>query len=249
MSDVVHAETVGTVATEQGNLKRSLQMKMFASPKLKKEVVSVVYADANDQVGRQKYPKGIAGGQVVGNIWEIKEKVGQLPDGTSKMSLLAIGEFEAVSYETGEVFNSTAAYLPGYYLETVKSMMEKGGAEAIVCALEIVLVPTGKSVPFAYEVRNLITRRPDNPINRLKAEMQAAGRLRLAPPPAHVPLIEGEVRSMTPAEPENTASGEFEDIEHDPALDASTGPADTPADAHNRHADPAAVPAGRRKSA
>jgi hypothetical protein len=188
----------GSVAEDVGNLKRSIQMKLFGTAKAKKK------AQETDEHEKFIYPKGLAVGQIVGEIFDVKEKSGTLPSGEVKMSLLAIGSFEAIVYETGEVMESTAAYLPGYYLDTVKSMLDRG-ANAIAFAVEIVLVPTGKSIPLAYEVKNLIRRRPDNVINKLKAEMAASKVLRLPPPtetaapdPDEVLAIEAQYEDVTP---------------------------------------------------
>ena len=184
MTDQAVTNEATSVAPEEATLKRSIQMKMFASK------------EDHREVGFKNAPKVL--GQLVGQIFDVKEKTGTLPNGETKMSLLAIGEFEGMNYATGEVFQSTSAYLPGYYLETVQSMLEKGNANAILFAIEIVLTPTGKNIPTAYEVRNLVRRRPDNPINLLKAEMAAAGRLRLPKPNNVQAAIEGEVLTLTP---------------------------------------------------
>jgi len=175
-------------------------MKLFGTAKMKKK------AQETDDNDKFIYPKGLAVGQIVGEIFDVKEKLGTLPSGEVKSSLLAIGSFEAVVYETGEVMESTAAYLPGYYLDTVKSMLDRG-ANAIAFAVEILLVPTGKSIPLAYEVKNLIRRRPDNVINKLKAEMASANMLRLPPPekvaaadPDEVLAIEAQYEDVTPDE-------------------------------------------------
>ena len=163
----------GTPTTiEEGTLKRSIQMKMFNS----KEITRKVIAEN----------KSITLGQLICEIYEVKEKMGTLPDGTPKMSLIAYGEFEAINYETGEVFKSAAAYLPGYYLEVVKSMLAKNQSGTIVAAIEIVLSPTGKSIPTGYEVRNLARRHPGSPLDEMKRQLQKADRLKLPPPPVEL---------------------------------------------------------------
>ncbi len=207
----------GSVAEDVGNLKRSIQMKMFASAKLKRDAQKV-----DDKTEKFVHPNGIPIGQVIGQIFEVKEKIGTLPDGTSKMSLVAIGDFEANCYETGEVFTSTAAYLPGYYLETVQSMFARG-APVIAFAIEIILVPTGKSIPLAYEVKNLIRRRPDDVLRQIKLELASANRLRLPPPEAVQAPIEGEVLSVeySPTDP----AAEIDAPDHD---DEATGDAPPP---------------------
>ena len=167
---------------EQATLKRSIQNKQFAT------------ADDKAEVAFKKISKTL--GQIVGQVFMIKEKTGELPSGEVKTSLLAIGDFEAVNYATGEVITSTSWYGPGYFMETLQSFKE-AGAQAIDVAVEIVLVPTGKSIPVAYEVRPLIARRPENKLNQLKLELQRAGRLRLpAPTPQTAGLLKGEVAEV-----------------------------------------------------
>lgn len=195
------AAAVTSVAADEGNLKRSIQMKFFAG---KETIKNVTIASAKIAAGMnpdEVEDRLIVGGQIIGQIFDVKGKVSKLPDGTEHESLVAIGEFEAANYETGEVVSSTAAYLPGYYLETVQSMLDKArDVPAIIFAVEVSIVATGKTVPYSYEVKNLIRRRPENPLNALKAEMKAAGRLRLPPPTLEAPkVIEGEVRVIEPA--------------------------------------------------
>lgn len=173
-----------SVAPNIATMKRSLQMKQFASKQDHKDVAF------------HETPKVL--GQVIGRIIAVSEKEGTLPDGERKVSLLALGQFEGSNYGTGEVFEATSAYLPGYYLEVVRAMLEKQGVEAVDFSIEIELVPTGKSIPTAYEVRNLLRRRPDNPLEVMKRELAAAGRLRLPPPSDAPALIEGEVRHVEP---------------------------------------------------
>ena len=223
-----------SAAADSGNLKRSLQMKMFASQRDKNAVAH----------SGKEMPLG----QIVGVIFDVKKKIGTLPDGTQKESRLAIGDFEAMVYKTGEVYNSTAAYLPDYFLETVESILEKSNEGAVMCAIELVLVPTGKSIPVAYEVKNLAVRRPENPINILKAELANAGRLRLPPPPAAVPQLPGEMRMVPALE---APSAPVEEAEIQPVVDGAPdveapdlsdeamsgeprGPAPTPAGGHGR---------------
>lgn len=210
MTDTPNAPAPTSVAPDEATMKRSLQMKMFASETDHLEV-GLEFQKTKDATKATKVL-----GQVIGQIFDVKEKLGRLPNGEQKVSLQAIGDFEAVNYKTGEVWNSSAAYLPGYFLETVQSMLKLPETHAIDFAIEIVLTPTGKPAPAiqtAYEVRNLIRRRPENPLNRMKQELAAAGRLRLPPPTENVAgLIEGEVRVVEP-EPvfDERSGGEHED--------------------------------------
>lgn len=188
---------MASVAPGVATLKRSLQMKHFASAD---DRTKVAFLNTKEETAK-RIEAGeaevftLAVGQVLGQIFKVDEKVGQLPDGSEKTSLLAIGDFEALSYKTGEIFSASSAYLPAYFLETVRAILAHPSNPGVVdFAVEIVLVPTFKSIPVAYEVKNLITRRPGNPINRLKAELAAANRLRLPPPPPETAeVLKGEV--------------------------------------------------------
>jgi hypothetical protein len=218
-------DTAPVVATVEGGeavLRRSLQMKFFAAKQAIKNV-SIASLEMKDG-GKPRNPAhaSITVGQVVGTIFDVQEKIGKLPNGDVSTSLLAIGEFEAVCYETGEVITTNAAYLPTYYLETARAAMSKDDCNrAILCALEIVMEATGKSVPYAYMVRPLIQRRPENPLNRLKAELQRHGRLRLPPPPeaSHEvdTLAAGALEGVT-SEPEyeTTTAEESASVDVDP---------------------------------
>lgn len=179
-----------SVAADVATTKRNIQMAFFASEEDRATVVL------------KKEP--IALGQVIGQIFKVEEREGKLPGGEPTHSLVAIGRFEAVNYKSGEVIESFTAYLPKYFLQTCKSMLDRPGSAAIAFAVEIVLTYTGKSgIPVAYEVRNLARRVAEDPINRIKAELEAAGRNRLGKPiplPAPQP---GEVLAI-PAPGEET---------------------------------------------
>lgn len=158
--------------------KRSIQMRMFKS---KTNILKCV----TDQII-------VPLGQIAGVIYDVVEKPGTLPNGEAKTSLLALGDFQAINYETGEVLEAKAAYLPGYFAEALRSIFIKSGARVAEIGIEICAEPTGldektnlpKSIPFAYGVKNLIARRAADPLEQLKRRMVAAGMLRLpAPPP------------------------------------------------------------------
>jgi hypothetical protein len=171
------------VASDAGMSKRSIDMKMFATPDTKKKVMAM---DPG---------QGIAVGQIVGGIVKVTEKQWPQKDGSFQISLSALGDFQATEYTAGEILEGNTANLPKYYLEAVRSMIELTG-RPIECALEIWLVATGKNIPIAYEVKNLVRRPADSIVNRLKREMAEAGRLRLPPPPMATALLPGEVREI-----------------------------------------------------
>lgn len=173
-TEVIESSPGRDVAVER----RSIQMRQF---KTKTNILACV----RDQVV-------VPLGQIAGSILEIQEKPGTLPNGEPKTSLLAIGEFEAICYETGEVMTAYAAYLPGYFAQALKVNLENGRGGMIGIGIEIVAEPTGldektglaKAIPFAYGVRNLLGRRADSPLEDVKRRMASKGMLKLSPPQA-----------------------------------------------------------------
>jgi hypothetical protein len=191
MAQAKISEQAAPAAPIEGNLKRAIQMKMFATD-IQKARVALAYSE--------KKPRAewdIAVGQLVGLITKVKEQTFEQKSGEINTALQALGEFEAVVFESGEVIESGVAYLPGYYLESVQALLEDPTIHSVEVAVEIHLVATGKSIPVAYEVANLVKRRPESPLNRMKAEIAAAGRLRL-PPPTELKRHPAEVSHIEP---------------------------------------------------
>lgn len=201
MTDTTPAHSV---APTEGNLKRAIQMKMFTTDAQKKRVAFMNEAEAI--------------GQIVGEIITVKTRSLELKDGSVSILMQAIGDFEAMVYETGEVFTSGVANLPKYFLETIAELERLGLAaqawKGMDVALEIVLVPTGANIPISYEVRPLIARRPDSAVNRMKLALQAANRLRL-PAPAPAPALQGEVLAVTHVETVEDQQAEAEEAATD----------------------------------
>lgn len=166
MSDT---NAVAPVETTAGTIKRAIQMGYFRNDQAKAAVM---------------LKQSTTLGQIIGTIYTVKEKIGEV-NGDVTRSLLAIGEFEAVIYATGEVMESASAYLPNYFLEAIKATLDAGGASyGITFAVEVVMVPTGKSIPFAYEVRNLAQKVAESPLQAMKRQLQAAGALKVSAPVA-----------------------------------------------------------------
>jgi hypothetical protein len=176
-----------TIAEAKG--KRSIQMKWFFTD-ADKARVALAKAENKPPEECQKI-----GGQIIGTIFEVQVRTNELPDGSTSESLAAIGEFEAINFESGEVIEAPTAYLPKYYLETVKAALERDASiKSILVGANVVAVATGKAIPVAYELVNLVPREPDSPMNRLKAAIAKTGKLRLAPPQ--------EIKALdAPAEP------------------------------------------------
>lgn len=167
--------SVETIAEAKG--KRSIQMKMFFTD-IDKAKLPLAKAEGKPLDECQKI-----GGQIIGTIFKVEERTSELPNGETNVSLAAIGEFEAIVFETGEVVEAPTAYLPGYYLEGVKAALERDAdIKSVLIGANVIMVATGKSIPIAYELINLVPREADSPMNRIKAALAKAGKLRLAPP-------------------------------------------------------------------
>lgn len=170
-------------------------------------------------------------GQLVGVIWAVEDRpfIGRDAEGNDieVRSLVAVGDFEAVKYSDGEVATTPSFQLPKYYLEAAQAALAKGADKnaGLEFAIEIVLTPTGKQVPTAYEVRNLIPREVDSPVNRLKQKLAEVGRLRL-PPPVGMPVldkpedIEGQFRVVEQVHNPEVGEGEYADDQSQSGTDA-----------------------------
>lgn len=213
-----------SVASEVGTVKRALQMNMFASKKDHEEVATKNGETFRDtEEGKKLFADNPTGkftktlGQVLGLIYSVELREGQLRDGTPTQSLIAIGEFEAAVYSTGEVMESYTAYLPRYFLETCKAALEGGNVKQIPLAIEIVLTPTGKAIPTAYEIRNLMRKRPESVMNQIKQELAGMNRLRVSGPVEAPPLAQLGIEDAAglPAPEEDPA-----DPDHNPEAPA-----------------------------
>lgn len=164
--------------------KRSIQMKMFATDREKAEVALAFQATPDDLASHQRVV-----GQIVGMAYDVLESTFEV-NGEPQTKLYAAGEFEAIVLRTGEVLEAPQADLPRYYLEALRGALARNQGASVLLGVDIVLVATGKNIPVAYEVRNIVPREPDSPINRVKAAIAAKGKLALPPPTALKPIPE-----------------------------------------------------------
>ena len=56
-------------------------------------------------------------------------------------------------------------------------MDKLGGNSTFSFAAEILMVPTGAAIPYSYDVRNLISRKPSSAIEQMKGMLAKSGRL------------------------------------------------------------------------
>ena len=188
-----------SVAPEAARQKRGLRMSWFAD-KADHLKVGLAFEQGDSKGDVEKC--ALVCGQVVGVIYDVEERTFATNDGEVATSLVAVGDFEAAKYSTGEVVSVTSMGLPKYYLEAARAALGKSQSEAMMFAIEVALVPTGKQVPTAWEIKNLIPREVNSPINELKRRLASAGRLRL-PPPTSAPTLLADKSDAPPAsEPE-----------------------------------------------
>lgn len=121
-------------------------------------------------------------GQIIGHVTHVTKKDGILPDGTPKVSLAAHGEFEAINYRTGELLQSGCIYLPDYYAQELQHALDAADGGALLFGVELSIRPTGKAIPFSWNVTNVTGRARSNPLEGLKRLMASAGTLKVSPP-------------------------------------------------------------------
>ena len=144
---------------------RFISMATFRSPELISECIV--------------HNKPVKVGQIIGHVGKVNEKISTNPDGSQKVSLQALGEFEAVIYKTGRVLSSGAIYLPPYYAEELKAALESTVNQDgnVLFAVEISMVPTGKTIPYQWECTNLAGITRSKPLDNLKRYLSNKGML------------------------------------------------------------------------
>jgi hypothetical protein len=142
--------------------------------------------------------KTIAVGQIIGHVTAVKEKIGTTPDGSQKVSWVALGEFEAIVYKTGEVISSGAIYLPNYYALELQAAIGTGATQDgnVLFGVEVSVAPTGKTIPYAWEVQNITGMARSKPLEQLKRFLSQKGLLRL---PAPVTLEQAAIAAPVPS--------------------------------------------------
>jgi hypothetical protein len=120
-------------------------------------------------------------GKLIGHAVGFEETI--VPDDMPKLankkenSILLIGKFEAICYETGEVKEAAGAYLPTYFRKMVQGQIDAGKAngEGALFAIEMGAELTGRTIPWAWVVTNLIPDDVESPMGRLKAKLDGLG--------------------------------------------------------------------------
>lgn len=209
---------------------RFISMKNFATKKI--------------QLTCQTENRPIPVGRVLGVVHEIETKTGALPTGEVKESKIAHGEFQSVNLDTGEVLEAMSIYLPKYFAEAIERHMRVAKVQTVPFAIEIDCRPTGATIPFAYEVRNLLKKPVDHPLEQMKRALLASGEsLKGLPAPVqNVPQL-----SYTNAVPAIEAPADTADVPP-PADPADADPGDEFAEGNETSAATAATHKAKRSA-
>lgn len=120
-------------------------------------------------------------GQIIGHVTHVTTKEGTLPNGDPKLSFAAHGEFEAVNTNTGELMSSGTIYLPDYYAKELAHALEATSGN-VLFGVRLSVRPTGKTIPYSWNVTNVTGIARSAPLEGLKRLMHRQGVLKVAPP-------------------------------------------------------------------
>ncbi len=98
-------------------------------------------------------------------------------------SILLLGQFKGLCYETGELKEAAGAYVPNYFRKMVQGQIEAARAtgQGALFAIEMGVELTGRTIPFAWVVTNLVPDDAASPMGQLEAKLGNLG----------IPLISG----------------------------------------------------------
>lgn len=182
-------------------IKRAISMKDFGGKGyLLKECVTYGTPDSNGNYPGRKVQLGTILGRATG----ASRKIGQLPDGTARESIVIEGTFEAHIMKDGGTINATAVFLPEAFAAHIEQAFKADNPpESIEFAVEIGAEPTpNRGVGYQYTVHSLVKPTVVDPLAALKAKMEEARRPQLAAP---VKPAEPATKPAEPAEPKGKA--------------------------------------------
>lgn len=180
-------EITNNVDNGAGKLARSVNMKFFGGQKAAMDFY---------KVGKPGDVKWL--GRIVGELHTAKDRTSTASDGTVMKSIQLQGDFQATREVDGAVENAGAAYLPNYFSEQAKAMLEGSHTGALEFAVEIgvelLREPVG-AIVYTWVVRQLINRSAEHAIERIKRVLAANGKLGTLPAPLPAPagMLEGPV--------------------------------------------------------
>ena len=158
---------------------RFIAAKDFLSAKQKAAVVTESTLWAADPTRPHAFEK-LSLGQIIGVVYAVTPKSVTRPSGAIETSLQAQEEFEGIVFDSGEVLDSNVAYLPPYFAELLQGMLKQNSSGGVSFAAEILVRPTGKNIPYSYEMKSLMPA--SRLLTDLKKGLAKRGLLKLPPP-------------------------------------------------------------------
>lgn len=93
-----------------------------------------------------------------------------------------IGDFRATVKETGEIFQSSALFLPSSITGILASAVAGAGVGGVEFAFDIGVKPADSAVGYEYTIKTLIeTPKDQDPLAKLLAQVEASAPLLAAP--------------------------------------------------------------------
>lgn len=141
-------------AVEGVRARRAVMMKQF--------VPSVDWINRNVVAGGKGTRATV--GRVFGIATGWKEKIGQLPNGDTSVSIVLEGDFQTEDFITGELGSGTNVYFPNAYAEKVKTVFISGEIRdtegkvtgntirSVEVDCDVGLEATGKSIPYEWVI-------------------------------------------------------------------------------------------------
>lgn len=146
------------------------RLENFISPRTFVAMAEILPMLAGLPIG-QSVPLGHIGGMVRG--YEKRES--QLPlksgDKAPPPSIWLRGEFEATSYQTGEITRSVWAILPRVMGELVAEALDNHEGEAIL-DIELGVAATGRAIPYTYTVTTYSATRAQTALTAIRMRQQ-----------------------------------------------------------------------------
>jgi len=150
-----------------------------------------------EQILEKLYDKKSKGEE---NYWALGKLIGEgvsfetVPNRNAEMidkepSVLIVGDFTGISYLTGEVREAMGAFLPAYFRKMIVAQMQRNqGINETVFAIEIGVELTGRTIPWAWTVSNILPPDKSSAKQRLIDKLEELGHMKL-PEPAKVKAV------------------------------------------------------------
>ena len=117
-------------------------------------------------------------GRLVGEARGFEIRPGKLPDGTEKDSIALLGLFRVESLITGVVTEGHTIYLPENAARRIMATLALEGTTAVQLDIDLGVMSTGKTIPFAYTATTWIKDRASELLETM-ANARVASRIPL----------------------------------------------------------------------